>query len=115
MSDVSGQLTASLRRLEATIEAETESLVALRPFDQDEVNRRKGQSLLELTRLSRRLDDAPPEPEALACLGRLRAKLERNHEVVAMHLRAAQEVSDIVARALRDADSDGTYAPPARR
>ncbi|MEH3147171.1 MAG: flagellar protein FlgN [Methylobacterium frigidaeris] len=115
MSDVSAQLTASLQRLEATIEAETEAFVSLRSFDQDEVNRRKGQSLLELSRLARRLDDVPPEPEAVACLTRLRAKLARNHEIVAMHLRAAQEVSDIVSRALRDAESDGTYAPPVRR
>jgi hypothetical protein len=108
-------LIASLTRLEATIDAETQALLARAPIDQDEFNRRKSQSLLELTRLTRRLDDAPAGPELAACLTRLRDKLARNQEVVALHLRAVEEVSEVVATALRAAESDGTYAPAARR
>ena len=101
-------LLASLTRLEATIDAETAALSAHAAFDQDAFNRRKSQSLLELTRLARR-EDALADPEVAACLGRLRDKLARNQQVVALHLRAAEEVSDVVARALRAAESDGTY------
>ncbi|ACL61493.1 hypothetical protein [Methylobacterium nodulans] len=102
-------LIASLTRLEATIDAETEAQLTRAPIDQDEFNRRKSQSLLELTRLSRHREDAGPDPDLAACLARLRDKLARNQEVVALHLRAVEEVSEVIATALRAAESDGTY------
>ncbi|ACA20776.1 conserved hypothetical protein [Methylobacterium sp. 4-46] len=106
-------LIASLTRLEATIDEETEALLTRRPIDQDEVNRRKSQSLLELTRLARHRDE-PADPDLAACLTRLRDKLARNQEVVALNLRAVEEVSEVIAGALRAADSDGTYGPDHR-
>ncbi|WP_407527425.1 flagellar protein FlgN [Methylobacterium oryzisoli] len=109
-------LLASLTRLEATIDAETDALSAQAAIDQEAFNRRKSQSLLELTRLARR-DDALADPAVAACLMRLRDKLARNQEVVALHLRAAEEVSEVITGALRAAESDGTYtaAPRAAR
>ena len=49
-------LLESLKRLEATVEAETEALAANAPFDLEAVNRAKSRSLLELTRLARAVD-----------------------------------------------------------
>lgn len=108
-------LIASLKRLEATVAAETEALVAHRPIDQEAINRRKSQSLLELTRLTRGLDPAQVEPEVAEQLTRLRDTLERNQGVVALHLRAVEEISGIISESLRDAESDGTYSAFVRR
>ena len=52
-------LIDSLKRLEATVEAETEALSANAALDLDAVNRAKSRSLLELTRLARGLDESP--------------------------------------------------------
>ena len=108
-------LIASLKRLESTIDAETEGHLAHRSLDQEALNRRKSQSLLELSRLVRGLDPQRIEPEAAAHLLRLKAKLERNQDVVGLHLRAVEEVSGIIAGAIQDAESDGTYSAFARR
>ncbi|GEP03192.1 flagellar protein FlgN [Methylobacterium oxalidis] len=102
-------LLDSLKRLEATIEAETEALLARRAVDHEAVNRLKSQSLLELTRLSRGIDPGMLDAVAAIHLARLRDKLARNQEVVAMHLRAAEEIGETVAAAEREAESDGTY------
>lgn len=103
-------LLASLKRLEATVTAETEALLAHRPLDQDAANRRKSQSLLELTRLTRDLDADRIAPEVAHQLVRVRSALERNQEVVGLHLRAVEEISGIVSGAIREAESDGTYS-----
>ncbi|MGY2050554.1 flagellar protein FlgN [Methylobacterium sp. JK268] len=102
-------LIASLTRLEATLDTETEALLLRQPFDQEEINRRKSQSLLELTRLARHSEETGADPALAACLARVQDKLVRNQEVVALHLRAVEEVSEIIAGALRAAESDGTY------
>jgi hypothetical protein len=108
-------LIASLKRLEATVAAETEALIAHRSIDQDAVNRRKSQSLLELTRLTRGLDPEGVEPELAAELTRLRRTLQRNQEVVGLHLRAVEEISSVINDAIQYAESDGTYSGPRRR
>lgn len=108
-------LIASLKRLEATVAAETEALLAHRAIDQDAVNRRKSQSLLELTRLTRGLDPDRIEPEVADQLARLRRTLERNQDVVGLHLRAVEEISGVIADAIRYAESDGTYSAMRRR
>ncbi len=51
-------LLAALKRLEETVEAETEALLTRRRADHAALNRAKSQSLLELTRLTRGLDPA---------------------------------------------------------
>ena len=103
-------LNKSIERLEETIEAETAALLSHQLTDQQEFNRRKSQSLLELSRLVRTLQGEPLKPDTLARIQRLRSKLERNHSALEMHLRAVQEVADIVSRAIQSADSDGTYS-----
>ena len=62
---------------------------------------RRYSPLLELTRALRRLD-GPPDQVVLARLARLRAGLETNRAVLAMHLEAVREISSIMVDAVRD-------------
>jgi hypothetical protein len=102
-------LLACVKRLEAVVEEETEALEAHRPTDLAALNRRKSQGLLELIRLTRGLDPADLDATVAIHLARLRDKLARNQEVVALHLRALEEIDDTLARAALAAESDGTY------
>lgn len=103
-------LNKAVERLEEVVEAETAALLSNSMADLEEFNRRKSQSLLELTRLARTLQDGSGSPEIRRRLEELRSKLDRNHSTLEMHLKAVQEVSDIVSKAIRSADSDGTYS-----
>ncbi|MBZ6079333.1 flagellar protein FlgN [Microvirga sp. WGZ8] len=103
-------LTNSIDRLEETIDAETAALLAYAPIDHQEFNRRKSQSLLELTRLVRTLQNEPVKPELISRLQSLKAKLDHNHAVLEMNLRAVQEVADIISGAIQSSESDGTYS-----
>jgi hypothetical protein len=103
-------LINSIERLEETLEAETVALLSHDLSDQEEFNRRKSQSLLELSRMVRTIKVEALSPEVVARLQRLRAKLETNHSVLEMNLRAVQEVADIVSHAIQSAESDGTYS-----
>ena len=107
-------LLSSLGRLEAIIDAETAALTAHDLQDQDDFNRRKSQSLVELARLSRAIDPAHLTASEIDGLERVRAKLRRNHELLGIHLRAMQEVSDIVTTIIQSAESDGTYSAALR-
>jgi hypothetical protein len=107
-------LLSTLNRLEATIEAETAALTVHDLRDQDEFNRRKSQSLVELARLGRAMDATALNPAEIDGLERVRAKLRRNHELLGIHLRAMQEVSDIVSTMIQSAESDGTYSAALR-
>lgn len=104
-----------LKRLEETIEAETAALLSHDMSQQEDFNRRKSQSLLELGRIGRSALRVVNDVETVACLERIRTKLGRNHEVVGMNLRAIQEVADIVTTMIRSGESDGTYSPVLRQ
>lgn len=103
-------LLDSLKRLEATIEAETEALLANAALDLEAVNRAKSQSLLELTRLARGVRADQIDATTGIVLARLHDKLTRNQEAVALHLRAVEEIGDTLAATLQAAESDGTYS-----
>ncbi len=111
--DETGVLATLLRtieRLEETLEQETVGLRARAPVDLKDFNNRKTHGLLELTRVMRHLDRGSLTPSVAARLSALRISLEVNQRVVKMHLDAVREVSAIVADAIRDAESDGTYS-----
>lgn len=103
-------LVRTIERLEETLEQETAGLRSRAPIDLKELNNRKTHGLLELTRVMRHLDRGSLTPPVAARLASLRANLEINQRVVKMHLEAVREVSTIVADAIRDAESDGTYS-----
>nr|WP_246429579.1 flagellar protein FlgN [Prosthecomicrobium pneumaticum] len=78
-------------------------------IDLVETNRRKSRSLLELSRAARSLQ-ASPDHAIRNQLQRVRVKLQQNYDLLGLYLAAAQEVTDILGDALRDAESDGTYS-----
>lgn len=101
-------IAGALQRLEELIDRENNALAAHEALDFADLNRRKSQSLLEVTRLGRALP-----PGSAAALGkqlrRLRDKLTDNHRTLGLHVNAVREVADLIVRSLTEAESDGTY------
>ncbi len=104
-----------IARLEQVIDQETAALRTRTVVDLKDFNNRKSHGLLELSRALRLFEGAEMDPEILARLTSLRAKLETNRNVLKMHLEAVREVSSIIAEAIRDAESDGTYSRSIRQ
>ena len=102
-SDVAG-------RLETAIRAETEALGENRLLDLGTTNRQKRQGLLELSRVIPRLSGTSFEAPVKARLSALSDLLEENRTAIDVQLRAVREVADIIARTIKDAESDGTYS-----
>lgn len=100
----------AIERLEEAVEQETAALQNRTGMDLREFNDRKSQGLLELTRAMRHIEGGAPEPALVHRLARLRTKLEINSAALKMHLDAVREVSAVMADAMREAESDGTYS-----
>ncbi len=113
MVDISA-VESALARLETTLDEETAGLKARAAVDLEEINRRKSRSLLELTRLSRNLP-AGAEIDLRDAVDRVRTKLRDNQRTVDLHVSAVREIADMMATALSEAESDGTYALGARK
>ena len=107
---VLASLIRTIERLEETLEQETAGLRSRAPIDLKDFNNRKSHGLLELTRVMRHLDRGSLAPAVAARLSALRISLEVNQRIVKMHLEAVREVTAIVADAIREAESDGTYS-----
>jgi hypothetical protein len=103
-------LMKSLERLEETLDLETAALLSRDLKNLDEFNRRKSQSLLEISRMVRSVENAPLDGIAVKKFVRLKAKLETNQEILQRHMRAVQEISSIVSGAIQAAESDSTYS-----
>jgi len=103
-------LNNSLDRLEETIDAETAALLARDLSSMDEFNRRKSQSLLEITRIIRTVKDGSIDESAVKRFEGLRAKLEVNQKILSQYMRAVQEISMVVSNAIQSVESDGTYS-----
>ena len=103
-----------IERLEAVVDQETAALKGRAATDFREFNNRKSQGLLELSRSLRYFQGATPSNAVLARLADLRTKLDINRAVLKLHLEAVREVSTIMADAIRDTESDGTYSPSVR-
>ena len=105
-----GLVESAIERLEEAVEQETAALQTRAGIDLKEFNDRKSQGLLELTRAMRHIEGTAPEPALVTRLARLRSKLDRNSVALRMHLDAMREISAVMADAMRDAESDGTYS-----
>lgn len=108
LDPTSRALIGALDRLEEIIDGEFAALEQNRSFDVEAFNHRKSRSLLELSRLP--VPTEAPDEVIRSRLPRLRSKLSRNQELLAIHLAAAREISDVLAKAMHDAESDGTYS-----
>lgn len=103
-------LFRTIERIGKIIDLETESLQHYRPIDLGTFNHQKSRDLLELTRAMRALPPGSFDAEILQKLAQLRAKLEKNLAVLNTHLKAVRQVSALIARAIEDDNSDGTYS-----
>lgn len=102
-------LLAAIRRLETIVEEETAALATGQKIDFDEFSMRKSRSMLEFVRLMRARMHLGGETEITEEIQRLREKLERNRSILEMHYDAVREVASIIVRAIKEANSDGTY------
>jgi hypothetical protein len=103
-------LKSAVARLIQLLDRETAALRRREPVDMDDLCNRKNQALLELSRISPRFDRDAIDSELRSMLAQLRDKLGENRSVLTLHLQAVQEVAEILANAIRDAESDGTYS-----
>jgi hypothetical protein len=101
-------LNAAIDRLEEIIAAEMTALAGNQVADFADINRRKSQSLLEITRLSRALP-VGGERALAPRLDRLRSALAADHRLLSLHLAASRQLSDLMIGVLHEAESDGTY------
>ena len=98
-----------VERLIRTIAAETEDLAAGRPAPYELYGQRKNQGLLELNRLLPALARAGGDGRLGVALADLNGALEANKRALGVQLKASVAVAEIIARAIRDGQSDGTY------
>jgi hypothetical protein len=103
-------LLQTVERLEQVIELETATLKQSQPADLRDFNAKKSQGLLELNRMLKSVDQGVLVRELREPLGRLREKLDRNLHMLQNHLRAVREVARVIASAIQDSESDGTYS-----
>lgn len=99
---------AMVERLCAVIEQETTDLKSLERVDYEASNARKAQGLLELNRLLHAADDRRT-PELIDGLRRLEMAIIDNQKLLLVHLSAANAITGLIARAVRESQSDGTY------
>jgi hypothetical protein len=109
-SDELDGLFAAIRRLQSVVEEETVALQTGKKIDFGEFSTRKSHSMLEFIRLMRVQLPQGAESEVAREIQKLRDKLERNRAVLEMHYDAVREVAEIIVRAIREAESDGTYS-----
>lgn len=108
-SDEVRGLLAAIRRLEGIVEEETIALTTGQKIDFDDFSARKSRSMLEFVRLMRVRMHLGGEVEVTEQIQQLREKLERNRSVLEMHYDAVREVAGIIVKAIKEAESDGTY------
>jgi hypothetical protein len=99
-----------IERLADAVERETLDLNGPGPIDYRAHNHRKSQGLLELSRLTDTLADLRGHPRLRWALGDLLAKLDANQRLLHAKLQAARTIAEVVARAISDGQSDGTYS-----
>lgn len=99
----------TLERLENVIDIETAALQHNTAVDLSEFNHKKRHGVLELSRTMRVLDKNALEV-AREPLDRLRGKVEKNLCILEIHMKAVREVSEIIAHAIQERESDGTYS-----
>jgi hypothetical protein len=99
----------AIGRMEAIVEQETALLRENRAVELNEFNHRKQQGLLEINRILRNFSQFDVQLIDRDCIGRLVRKLEANRQILTHHLKAMDEISSLVSRAMQEAESDGTY------
>lgn len=109
-ADTHDAVMALLSRLEDLIDEETAMLLAHVHTGLADTTRRKRLALLELNHHVRNMDNTVPSQTIMARLAAFRKRLDANGAALKVELAAAQEVNSIIVRAIREAESDGTYS-----
>ena len=101
---------AVVRRLLQTLQSENAEVCLNRGMtDHSDYNILKSQALLALNRCAPKLVYAETNPALQTALQEVVVELETNRRLLATQLQAAQAVAAIIARAIREVQSDGTY------
>ena len=108
-SPVRGNIRTAVTRLIDVIGEETHALRSGEAVDLRAFNERKSLGLIELNRVLRLLENAPPDNATLGLLQQLNETLNTNRYVLTVHLEAVREVAGIISQSIRDEESDGTY------
>lgn len=103
-------LQAAFARAEAVFVQEIAALRAAAPLDLDDFTFRKSQIYLDVIRLGRDPAVGRLGPEAAARAANLRQLIADDLALLALHLEAVRRISDIIADAVRQDSSDGTYS-----
>lgn len=103
----------AVERLKSAVAAETAAIAARGVVAYEDYSRRKSQGLLDLNRLAPALKRATADDALKAALAELNAALETNRRALRVQLEASIAVADLIARAIRDGQSDGTYTAQA--
>jgi hypothetical protein len=98
-----------VERLRRTAAAETEDITRGRPVPYEAYSVSKNQGLLELNRLLPALEGATPGGPLRDALVDLAGALDANRRALGIQLKASIAVAEIIAKAIRDGQSDGTY------
>lgn len=99
-----------VERLEEVVDAETAALTEHRVMDLAVYTRKKSQLLLEVTRLTRMMKLPSADAKLHSQLQSLRSSLDLNRTTLDLHLRAANQLTEVISDAVRAAESDGTYS-----
>jgi hypothetical protein len=109
---------SAVGRIERLLDHETTLLMRHDVGALRELNMKKSQGLLELGRAMQALhgvDRSSWTFDPMLLLSQLREKLEANRNFLDMHLQATREVALVIARAIEEHESDGTYGATAGR
>ncbi|WP_295806231.1 hypothetical protein [uncultured Nitratireductor sp.] len=101
---------AIMRRIEETIDAETDAIRNDPAFDLKASNARKSRHLYELTRALKGANEAGLANAHRDALVRLRDKLADNEATIRAHMGAVNEVAELLQDAIERAQTDGTYS-----
>lgn len=103
-------ILALVRRLTDILEQEAEQLEKNELGNLSQFIDQKSRSLFDLSRAL----VLHPDTRGIAGLddelGKLRRAFEGNRAMLGVHLAAVQEVTEVIAAAMRQAESDGTYS-----
>ena len=104
-----------VERLRDAVAAENDDIAKGRRVAYEIYSLRKNQALLELDRLFPALCGATADGALGKALADLLAGLEVNAQALRVQLKASAAVAEIIAKAIRDSQSDGTYTALAWR
>lgn len=103
-------IIAIIRRLIEVLDQETKQLERNEVDNLSHFIDQKSRSLLELNRALSEQKSPAGIPGLDDELVRLRKAFESNREMLGIHMASVQEITEVIATAMRQADSDGTYS-----